>query len=162
MRESFHETACCRWSYWTHGERILLWGRLLSSPFSISDVQGFPPSMVNRASGFLKREASVCFERTSILARHPMMYSSTGDSESTGEPKGEAISNFHTQAPSARLSNCDSYLSGKTPGPESNYTIWRELIRRETRKLLKSGAGERNWTSDLLITNPFFEIQLIS
>jgi len=45
--EYFYEAACCQ------------------APFPL--CMSVTPSVVNRASGFLKREASVCLERTSIL-----------------------------------------------------------------------------------------------
>jgi len=44
----FYETACCQ------------------APFLLYTL--VTPSVVNRASGFLKREASICLERTSIRA----------------------------------------------------------------------------------------------
>ena len=44
----FYEAACCQ------------------APFSLKT--SFTPSVVNRASGFLKREACICLERTSIRA----------------------------------------------------------------------------------------------
>jgi len=46
--EYFYEAACCQ------------------APFSLKT--SVTPSIVNRASGFLKREACICLERTSIRA----------------------------------------------------------------------------------------------
>jgi hypothetical protein len=53
------------------------------------------PSVVNRACGFLKREACICpNELLSVLAsfrQTPMLYSPKGDLGSAGEPEGGVI-----------------------------------------------------------------------
>jgi len=69
MVQKCNQIVRLRYDYlgWGEVKWILLWGRMLSS--SVFRLRhGFTPSIINRAGGFLRREAFICLERTSIRA----------------------------------------------------------------------------------------------
>jgi hypothetical protein len=58
--------AGAHWEVELHGFEFFYEATCCQAPFSLYTL--VTPSVVNRASGFLKRETSVCLERTSIRA----------------------------------------------------------------------------------------------